>query len=173
MNDACTHIESLLPGFVEDGLGADDTLRVRAHLESCETCRASLVAFQTLEDSLLMRRAELPPVERFLPAFAAAPAPAYRRPVLMRAFRAVISVPGISILLAVWAGTLAFNFREPIGRALSFSTPNNLVGGIDRLADQMVFLTDGNVWLLLAALTMVSLFVAASMGAMTLRFVRH
>jgi predicted anti-sigma-YlaC factor YlaD len=172
MNDTCTHIESLLPGFVEDSLGGDDAVRVRAHLESCDACRASLAAFEALEESLVLRRAEVPPVERFLPEFAIAPA-RVRRSLPLRAFRALTSVPGISIVLAMWAGMLAFNFREPIGRALSLSTPNHLVGGIDRLADLMVFLTNGNVWLLIAALTVVACGVAASMGAMTLRFVRH
>jgi anti-sigma factor RsiW len=173
MNNGCTHIESLLPGFVEDSLGAEDALRVRAHLESCAACRASLAAFAALEDSLVLRRAEVPPVERFLPELAVVPAVARRAPVLLRAFRALTSVPGVSIVLAMWAGMLALNFREPIGRALSLSTPDRLVGGIDRFADLMVLLTNGNVWLLIAALTMVAFCVAGSMGAMTLRFVRR
>jgi hypothetical protein len=104
---------------------------------------------------------------------AVVPAVARRAPVLLRAFRALTSVPGVSIVLAMWAGMLALNFREPIGRALSLSTPDRLVGGIDRFADLMVLLTNGNVWLLIAALTMVAFCVAGSMGAMTLRFVRR
>jgi hypothetical protein len=73
----------------------------------------------------------------------------------------------------MWAGMLAFNFREQIVRALSFSTPNNLVGGIDRFADLLVVLTNGNAWILIGMCTMVAIAIAASTGAMTLRFVRR
>lgn len=169
MNDHCTHIESRLPAFLDRELGAEETALVRAHLDSCEGCRASLAAFESLEASLVLRRAEVPPVERFLPGFAVA----YHPSVLVRALRALTSVPGVSIVLAMWAGMLAFNFRGPIGRALSLSTPDNLVGGIDRLADFLVLLTDGNVWLLIGMCTMVALAIAASTGAMTLRFIRR
>lgn len=172
MNDRCTHIESLLPAFLERDLGAGETSLVRAHLESCDACRASLASFEALEGSLVLRRAELPPVERFLPAFSAARAPAYHPSLLVRALRALTSVPGVSIVLTMWAGMLALNFRGPIGRALSLSTPDNLVGGIDRLTNLLVLFTDGNVWLLIGMCTVVALAIAASMGAMTLRFIR-
>lgn len=174
MNEHCSHIETLLPGFVENDLGAEDFTLVRGHLESCEACRASLAAFSALEESLVMRRAEVPPVEGFLPAFAAAPAAAEpHRSLVVRVFRAVTSVPGVAILLAMWAAMFAFSFRVPISRVLSKSTPDNLVGGIDRFADFLVLLTGGNVWLLIGMCTMVALAIAASTGAMTLRYVRR
>ena len=173
MNDRCTHIESLLPSFLEGDLRAEETTLVRAHLGSCEACRASLAAFEALEDSLVLRRGEVPPVERFLPEFAAARAPVHHPSVLLRTLRVLTSVPGVSIVLAMWAGMLAFNFRGPIGRALSLSTPDNLVGGIDRFANFLVLLTDGNVWFLIGMCTMVALAIAASTGAMTLRFIRR
>ena len=173
MNERCTHIESLLPAFLEHELGAEEMALVRAHLESCDACRAALASFEALEASLVLRYAEVPPVERFLPEFAHAHAAAHHSSVLLRALRAVTSVPGVSIVLAMWAGMLAFNFRGPIGRALSLSTPDNLVGGIDRFADLLVVLTNGNVWLLIGMCTMVALAIAASTGAMTLRYIRR
>lgn len=173
MNDRCAHIESLLPAFLEEDLGGEETALVRAHLESCEACRAALAAFASLEEALVLRRAEVPPVDRFLPDFAPAQAAVHHPSVLLRAFRALTSVPGVSIVLTMWAGMLAFNFRGPIGRALSLSTPDNLVGGIDRFANLLVLLTDGNVWLLIGMCTLVSLAIAASTGAMTLRFIRR
>lgn len=171
MDEHCTHIESLLPAFVEDGLGAGDAARVRAHLESCESCRASLAAFTALEASLVLRRAEIPPVDAYLPDVAPAHSGA-RRP-LVRMFRAVMSVPGVAILLTMWAAMLAFNFRVPIANTLSLSTPHNLVGGFERFADFLVLLTGGNVWVLIGMGTMVAIAIAASTGAMTLRFVRR
>jgi hypothetical protein len=172
MNDTCTHIESLLPAFLEDSLDGADATLVRTHLETCEACRASLAAFAVLEEALVLRRTEVPPVAHFLPEFAPVPV-ATPHPILLRAFRVLTSVPGVSILLAMWAGMLAFNFREQIVRALSFSTPNNLVGGIDRFADLLVVLTNGNAWILIGMCTMVAIAIAASTGAMTLRFVRR
>lgn len=171
MHEHCTQIESLLPAFAAHELGAEDAARVRAHVASCEACRASLAAFSALESSLLLRRAEVPPLDAYLPAFAPAHA-AYHTP-LIRMFRAVMSVPGVAILLTMWAGMLAFNFRVPIANALSLSTPDNLLGGIDRFADFMVLLTDGNVWVLIGMVTMVAFAIAASTGALTLRFVRR
>jgi predicted anti-sigma-YlaC factor YlaD len=173
MNDRCTHIESLLPAFLDRELGVEETALVRAHLESCDACRAALASFEALEASLVLRHAEVPPVERFLPEFAHAHAAAHHSSVLLRALRALTSVPGVSIVLAMWAGMLAFNFRGPISRALSLSTPDNLVGGIDRFADLLVVLTNGNVWLLIGMCTMVALAIAASTGAMTLRYIRR
>ena len=121
-----------------------------------------------------MRRAEVPPPDRFLPAFSHAPAAVEpHRSRVIRVFRAVTSVPGVAILLAMWAAMFAFSFRVPITRVLSKSTPDNLVGGIDRFADFLVFLTGGNVWMLIGMCTIVALAIAASTGAMTLRYVRR
>jgi predicted anti-sigma-YlaC factor YlaD len=175
MNDGCTHIESLLPAFAGQDLGAEDAARVRAHLESCEACRASLASFTALEASLMARRSEVPAVDAYLPKFAAAhaAAAASHRSRLVRVFRSVMTIPGVAIMLAMWAGLLAFNFRVPIGEALSLSTPDNLTGGIGRLADFLVLLTGGNNWLLIGITTLVAIAIAASTSAMTLRFVRR
>jgi len=168
----CTHIESLLPAFVENQLTDAERARVRSHVETCAACRASLVAFEALEASLVMRRAELPPVDAYLPSFAPAAAPLVHHR-LLRFFRALTSVPGVSIMLAMWAAMLAFNFRVPISRALSFSTPAHLTGDVDRFADLLVLLTGGNTWLLVGIATLVGIGIAASTGALTLRFVRR
>lgn len=169
----CTHIEALLPAFVENELTDADAARVRAHVETCEACRASLASFEALEASLVMRRAELPPVDAYLPSFAHAAAPVPHHTRLIRFFRALTSVPGVSIMLAMWAAMLAFNFRVPISRALSFSTPDHLTGDIDRFADLLVLLTGGNTWVLVGIATLVGIGIAASTGALTLRFVRR
>jgi anti-sigma factor RsiW len=172
MNDRSMHVESLLPAFVEGALGADDEAAVRAHVASCEACRASLEAFTALEASLVSRRSEIPPLERFLPVFETRPATA-RASWLIRAFRSAMSPAGVALVLAAWVALLALRYNGAIGRVFSLSTPDHLTGGIDRVADVLVILTNGNVSLLIAGLTVVSLGIAASMGAMTLRFIRH
>ncbi|HEX5130905.1 MAG TPA: zf-HC2 domain-containing protein [Candidatus Krumholzibacteria bacterium] len=173
MNDVCTHIESLLPGYCEQQLDASDTARVRAHVETCESCRASLAAFAELEGMLVARRLDVPPVERFLPEFTPSHALAPHSSRLIRAFRATMSVPGIAIVLSVWAGLLALRFRDAIGSALSFSTPGLLTGFSERFANLMVFLTDGNVWVLIGVCSLVAFAIAGSMSAMSLRYLRH
>ncbi len=173
MNNRCAHIESLLPAFVENELGPDDVAGVRAHLESCDACRAALAMFTTLEESLLSRRSEVPPVERFLPAFAADHVGARAASPMLRAFRAMMSAPGVAIVLAMWVAMLTFHFRVPIGDTLSRSTPERLTGGIDRLADLLVTATNGDVWMLIGVFSVVAFAVVASMGAVTLRYIRH
>jgi anti-sigma factor RsiW len=173
MNETCQHIESLLSAFVGGDLGADEAARVRAHLESCDVCRASLAAFAELEQALVARRSEVPPVERFLPEFAGALVAARESSRIVRWFRGMMTVPGIATILVVWGGFFTFEFRDKIGHVLSFSTPDNLTVGTERFASLLVTLTSGNVWLLIAACTMVAFGIAASTGAMTYRYIRQ
>jgi anti-sigma factor RsiW len=173
MNETCSHIEALLPAYLEQDLPDADVARVRAHVQTCAACRESLAAFTALEQSLVSRRAEVPPVDRFLPAFAAAPKGVHHPAVLVRVFRATMSVPGVVIVLTMWAGLLAFRFRGVIGHALSFSTPERLGGDAERLADLLVILTNGNVWTLIGLCTLLALVVAGSLSVVALRPLRH
>jgi predicted anti-sigma-YlaC factor YlaD len=172
MNDHSTDIQPLLPAFAEHETGALESERVRTHVASCDACRAALDSFTVLERSLLARRNEIPPVDAFLPSFRSAPAVLRRSP-LVRVFRSAMSVPGVSILLVLWVGMLTWNFRAVIGKALSLSTPDTMSGGFEVLANALVVLTQGNVWLLIGLCIAAAIAVAGSMGAMTLRYVRH
>jgi predicted anti-sigma-YlaC factor YlaD len=175
MNPNCEHIETLLPAFVEETLDAGDAAAVRAHVESCDACRASLAAFALLEQSLVARRAEVPPLERFLPDFATARVRAANVPrpsLVMRAFRTMMSLPGIAAILVVWSGLFVFEFRDSIGHAIALATPDRLVMFQERLANLLVLMTDGNVWALVAISILVSILFALSTGAMTLRYIR-
>ncbi len=175
MNPNCEHIETLLPAFVEESLDAGDAAAVRAHVESCNACRESLAAFALLEQSLVARRAEVPALERFLPDFATAgtrAASVVRPSLVMRAFRAMMSFPGVAAILVIWSGLFVFEFRGSIGSAIAQATPDRLVMFQERLANLLVLLTDGNVWMLIAISILVSILFALSTGAMTLRYIR-
>jgi hypothetical protein len=44
------NIKELLPAYLEEGLEPDETLRVKAHLKTCEDCRAELVLLRKTVD---------------------------------------------------------------------------------------------------------------------------
>lgn len=174
MNRSCEQIESLLPSYVEGTLDDADAAAVRMHVESCATCRESLVTFTVLEQSLVSRRDQVPPLERFLPDLATAGVPgAAHVSRLMRAFRSMMSLPGVATLLVVWAGLFAFAFREKIGAAIMAATPDRLTVFQDHLTSALVTAADGNAWTLLAVSILVSVLIVLSTGAMTLRYIRH
>jgi anti-sigma factor RsiW len=53
---SCKHFEELLPAYAENGLSADDKVRVDTHLRACDSCRESLAFFVRLEATLAERR---------------------------------------------------------------------------------------------------------------------
>ncbi len=56
----CQHIEELLPAYTSGDLSQEERTTVRAHLDGCEACAASLAMYAELEQSLLQRRQERP-----------------------------------------------------------------------------------------------------------------
>ncbi len=98
----CERVEAMLPLFAARELSADEAAAVSSHLDACERCREALVAYTALEATLLARRDEVPSVDYFLPDLRAAGFRA-RRSIFIRTFRAAMSIPGVAIVLVMWA----------------------------------------------------------------------
>ena len=175
MNPLCERIEALLPAFAEGSLAGDEAAKVTSHVDSCASCRESLAAFAILEQSLVSRRAEVPPVDSFLPNLPAARVPAvHRHSPLLRVFRAAMSVPGISILLVMWGTMFALSFRTHLANDITrYSSLERWKALVVFTTAQITNLTGGNVWTLTAVYVALTLAILGSMGAMTLRYVRR
>jgi predicted anti-sigma-YlaC factor YlaD len=174
MNPLCERIEALLPALVSRDIATADAAMVTSHVDSCASCRESLATFVMLEQSLVSRRAEIPPVDSFLPDLSAARVPsAYRHSPLFRVFRATMSVPGISILLVMWGTMFALSFRTNLANDITRYSSLERWKVLTTLAtQQLTNLTGGNVWTLTAVYLALTLAILGSMGAMTLRYVR-
>lgn len=172
----CERIEALLPSYVEGGLGAADEAVVRSHIETCDACRASLVTFAMIEESLVSRRAEVPPAEQFMPDFAAARAPvsrAHPHPRLVGALRTMMSVPGVSIILVMWSAMFLLRFRDTVGRAFSWTSLDRLSAFTREVQNVLVGVSGDNPWTLTAIYAALTLALLASTGAITLRYIRQ
>ena len=174
MNPLCERIEVLLPAFVEGSLAGGDAALVASHVDSCASCRESLAAFAVLEESLVLRRAEVPAVDAFLPNLAATHARAARAHApLFKVFRAAMSLPGISILLVMWGTMFALSFRTNLANDITRYSSLERWKALTALAtQQLTSITGGNVWVLTAVYLALTLAILGSMGAMTLRYVR-
>jgi anti-sigma factor RsiW len=174
MNAACERIEALLPAFVSREIAPGDAAMVAAHVDSCAACREALAAFAVLEESLVSRRSEVPAVDAFLPRLAPARAPAHARGPVLRVFRAVMSLPGISILLTMWAAMFALSFRTSLASDLSrYSSLERWKALTDFATRHLTGVTGDNPWTLTAVYVALTLAILGSMGAMTLRYVRR
>ena len=175
MNPRCERIEALLPALVDGSLTGDDAAMVTSHVDSCAACRESLAAFAVLEQSLVSRRAEVPPVDSFLPDLAAARVPAaHRHSPVLTVFRAAMSLPGISILLVMWGTMFALSFRTNLANDISRYSSLDRWRALTTLAtQQLTNVTGDNVWVLTAVYLTLTLAILGSMGAMTLRYIRR
>ena len=101
--------EELLPAYLDGTLSAEESARVEAALAESAGLRESLEQYRALEDALVMRREEVPPVDAFVPAIASAPAhaeatafaPAHQRTPLQRFLRVLVSTPSFAIIACV------------------------------------------------------------------------
>jgi len=175
MNPLCEKIEALLPAFVSRDIAKADAAMVASHVDSCASCRESLAAFAMLEQSLVSRRAEVPPVDSFLPDLAAVRVPAaHHRSPLLTVFRAAMSVPGISILLVMWGTMFALSFRTHLANDITrYSSLERWKALTEFATQQLTSVTGDNVWVLTAVYVALTLAILGSMGAMTLRYVRR
>lgn len=169
----CERIEAMLPAFVEHDLGAEEAAAVASHIDSCERCRESLAAFVALEQTLVARRSEVPPVGAFLPELLTARARA-RSGILVRSLRLMTSVPGVAIVLVMWGVLLVGHFNDRI--ALGMTDPalaQRLSAFAKHGITAMVGVAGGDVWTLTAAYGALAIGLIVSAGALTMRLVRE
>ena len=167
----CERIEEMLPAFVEHELVPKEASLVRAHVESCSRCSEALQAFTVMERSLATRREEVPPFEAFLPP---ALAPSRWHPNLaVRSLRALTSVPGMAIVLVMWAGFLIARYSDRLtGGVLEKTTLDRMMAFAKRGIDAIVSAAGGDMTTLTAVYGALAIAVIVSAGALTMRFVR-
>lgn len=168
----CERIEAILPAFVEHDLGAEEAAVVATHVESCERCRESLAAFVSLEQTLVARRSEVPPVDGFLPELRTATV-GVRSGFWVRCLRATTSVPGVAIVLVMWAVLLVGRFNDRIALGIADHAPaERLTAFVEHGLDTMVGVAGGDVWALTAVYGALAIGLIVSAGALTMRLVR-
>jgi anti-sigma factor RsiW len=170
----CARIEAMLPAFVAHELVGDERTEVAKHLESCARCREALAALAAIEATLVARRDEIPSVDAFLPDRFAAHSPASaRRPVLVKVFRAVMSTPGIAILLVMWSALLIAHFQGRVASGIEGTTVFDRMQAFGKRGiDAMVAAAGGDTGTLTAVYGALAIAVIVSAGALTVRFVR-
>jgi predicted anti-sigma-YlaC factor YlaD len=168
----CERIEAKLPLFVARELSADEAASVSAHLDACPQCREALTAFASIEQALVARRDEVPAIDAFLPDLRAAGFRA-RRSILIRGFRAVMSVPGVAIVLVMWGALLIGRYSDRLtGEATQKTMLERLTAVAKQGLDAMVAAAGGDAWTLTAVYGALAIGVIVSAGALTMRLVR-
>jgi len=177
--------EELLPAYLDGDLSAEETAEMEKALAASEELRTSLERSRALEAALVMRRAEVPPLDRFV-AFLS-PAAAVNEPRRSRAWRvlnAMMSVPALAFVGCVVVGLWTYWHQETILSV--FDRPDAGAALGERLARLLTFqdlgsgmntwigsLPGGDMMFVTALYSVVTLLILALTGVMTMRFVRN
>jgi anti-sigma factor RsiW len=175
-HDNCEHYEALIAAsFDADGLAPNERKELDAHLAACASCRESFELSSRMEAALVSRRDDVPVVDSFLPHFAPATAlaPAHAHPRLLAAFRALMSPAGISIALTMWAAMLALYFRNQIAQVFVWTSSDRFSALGQDVSNLLVNVSRGDTLVLTGIYVAITVIVLGSMGAITLRYVRH
>jgi len=171
-NMNCERIETLLSAFVAHELSADDAAAVASHLEGCDACRESLAEFVSLEEVLVARRDDVPAIDAYLPAMVTA-REASRRRLWVRGIRLVTSVPGVAIVLVMWATFMVAHYTNRMESGAAVTTSLERVTAFTKHGiDVMVSAAGGDAWTLTAVYGALAIGVIVSAGALTMRLVR-
>lgn len=168
----CDAFEVMIASWSDGDLPAADRRALTAHLETCSTCRESFDLATRMEQALMLRRAEVPAVEAFLPAFAPARSP-FAHPHLVAAFRAMMSPAGIAIILVMWSTMFAFRYRETIAGWFEWSSSERFSVFLNGVSSSLLGVSGGDAYTLVAIYVVLALAVLGSTGAITLRYIRH
>jgi anti-sigma factor RsiW len=168
----CERIENLLPAFVEGDLAPVDESAVHAHLADCERCRESLAAYRALEDALVMRRDEVPPADAFLRGVFA-PAVSTNLHRARTLMDALFSFPALASFACLVVGWLAFAYSDVVTRSLNWLVgESSLLGRFGHWTTaSLTTLTGGDMIVIVAAYTIVTLLILGSGALMTLHYV--
>jgi len=186
--------EELLPAYIDGTLSADERAHVESALAESAALRESLEQFRSLEDALVMRREEVPPVDRFIPAVPAAavaestletasiPAPysAHEHTRLQGWLRGLVSTPALAIMSCIVVALWVFWNSERIASFLNARAGEQVVvpnlGVLDGLGGSISMLTEiltgGDMMVLIGVYSVVTVAILGLTGYMTMRFVR-
>jgi len=178
--------EELLPAYLDGDLSAADRAELESALEASAELRDALEQYRTLEQTLVMRRDEVPAADGFLGWMESAPAesapadstlagsaPA-RADRLRRWMDAILSVPSLAVMACIALATWTYWHVDAI--AAFFTRAGQTTSGLDALGRSlntvMMQYTGGDMTTLIAAYVAVTLLIVAATGMMTMRFVR-
>jgi anti-sigma factor RsiW len=168
----CKHIEELLPAYLEADLRDDEMSTVRSHVASCDGCKSALLAFESIEEALVMRRDAVPALDGLLPQIEPVLEEANAR--LRRFFDMLYSLPGLVTTTLLSIGIVMFFYRDLVGTYLTAKmaqplTWNSVAAGVN---SQLVAKAGAEAWMVGTVYGVVSVMIVASMGYMTMRFLR-
>ena len=173
--------EELLPAYLDGTLSPDERAQVESALAESAQLRESLEQFRALEDALVMRREQVPPVDRFVPAMTPAAVRPHETPRLERWLRTLVSTPALAVMGCVVVALWVFWNSESIASFLNARAGNPVVmprlGVLDGLGGSITMLTDmlagGDMQILIGMYSVVTIAILALTGYMTMRFVRN
>jgi anti-sigma factor RsiW len=171
--------EELLPAYLEGDLDEATSAQVHVALTESAELRSSLNAYRALEDSLTMRREQVPPASQFLewlPQWAAARkiARVHARSPLHGFFNTILSWPSLATLGFLVAGMWSFWHRDAI--ADFFAEGQMDTSGVESMGRSfstlITTLTGGDMTVMIGIYGLITLGILAFTGAITARFVR-
>jgi hypothetical protein len=168
----CERVEAMMGDWLDQSLSAGDRRAVSDHLATCASCRESVELASRIESALVARSEEIPAVDAFLPPIAGAPH-RVMHPQLVRAFRVVMSPAGVAALLVVWIAMLTLRFREPIAAWITSFPTERVETFMLGIQTALLDVSGGNMLTLITIYAALAVFVLASTGAITLRYIRN
>ncbi len=181
----CERFEELLPAYLDGELSAGEHSEMEALLADSTELRESLALSRALEETLVMRREEVPPVDRFVTAIPHSdPAPEFSVSRAQRWLDAIVSVPALATIGCVVLGMWTFWHQDTIaallGRPIGEITLDQRLGellSLDGLGRSIRVVTDtmagGDVLVLTGVYVAVTIAILGLTGFMTMRFVRN
>lgn len=167
----CETCEKNLPAYASGELDPTQAEELRGHLAGCAACREALAFFEKLEESLTMRRLEVPSARRFVRAV-------WREVGYSRArvvMDVVASLPFLSSFALIASGILFFLQRQRFVQMFEgdygFST---WIASIAETFNSLVVDFAGGDTLMLSGIYAgATVIVLLTTTLVTLRFIRH
>ena len=177
-HENCERFEALIAAWFDaDPLSARERDELTTHVASCTSCRESFELASRMEAALVSRRDEVPAADAFLPAFAPARARVavvrHAHPKLLAVFRTVMSPAGIAIMLTSWAAMLALHFRHALSEVFAFTASDRFAALSQDASNLLLNVSRGDTLVLTGIYVLLTMIVLGSMGAITLRYIRH
>lgn len=158
----CREIEIILPAFLENDCSAEERAIVESHLGDCPACTALAGEFRLLELALAARVDEIPPASPTVDAVMTRIRPRRRRVAIGR----YLNVPSLAVLLFFLAAGVLYRFRESCGALLARDTNLGaiLTRAAGQMADSLVQVSGGDIWVLCSIYGAVTLLILLAMG---------
>ncbi len=166
----CEQVEYLLPSYIEKDLPAEKMNAVEAHLSGCSVCRESLAVFMRLEETLIERREDIPPIKNLTTAVLSRIGYHRTRAIL----RCMFSLPSVASASFAILGIVAFIHNDKLRALFSRDTGigAKLVHAAQRLTDAIVQFAQGDVWVLMGIYVGLTMLLLLGMSLVVLNFMR-